>query len=239
MRDFRRVVVACVVGSFGVSALLGIVALLGGGEFGETEANILLTTVIVGVESLALLCYLTLAGHRAVAVGLLGGAVSLVCAGTAASWVWGSWQSGDEPWRLFTITLVVALTLVQASLLIRMADRDRFRAGLVSTLALAAIVAALLIGAIVSRSLSESEDFWRIFGVVAILDVLGTIVVMAVAAVVARSTASPAPMTDGAVLTAAVQQRVSDLARERGTTPDALVTEALDALPARREPLQQ
>ena len=61
MKGFRRIVVILVIGSFSVAALLGIIALLGGGELGETEGKVLLTTVIVGVESIAVLCYLAVA----------------------------------------------------------------------------------------------------------------------------------------------------------------------------------
>lgn len=232
-------VVGCIIVSFGVSALLGIIALLGGGEFGRTQSNVLTSTVIVGLESLAVLCYLTLAGHRTAWVGLVGGVVSLVCAGTALWWVWGTWEFGNEPWQLFATTLVIALSLAQASLLLRLADRDGFRIGLALTLALAAVVAAMLIGPIVSESFPESDAYWRAFGVVAILDVLGTVVLMAMAAVgvrtsVARSrTSSPGQLGDD------VQRRLVELARQRGTTPDALLTEALDALAEPREPLPQ
>ena len=58
----RRWIVRLTIGSFSVAALMGIVALLGGGEFGETEGRILLTTLLVGVVSIAVLCYLATAG---------------------------------------------------------------------------------------------------------------------------------------------------------------------------------
>lgn len=233
MRDLRRTVAAVVIGSFSVAALLGIAALLGGGAFGEAESRVLLTTVIVGFESLAVLCYLALAGHRLVGVGVLGGLISLVCAGTALWWVWVSWDSlDDEPWRLFFSTLVLALTFAQASLLIRAADRDGLRAGMTATLVLAAVVAAMLIGPIVSESFPESDGYWRLFGVVAILDVLGTIVLMAMAGL-GRRTAPSLPVPR--LLGAEVARRVAREAAERGTTPDALVSDALDALRGRSQ----
>ena len=38
MKDLRRTVVATVIGSFSLAALMGILALLGAGAFGEGEA---------------------------------------------------------------------------------------------------------------------------------------------------------------------------------------------------------
>lgn len=239
MRDLRRVVVVCVVGSFGVSALLGILALLGGGDFGPTQVSVLLSTVIVGFESLTVLCYLTLAGHRAVGVGVLGALVSLICSGTALWWVWNVGDVADEPWRLFSSTLVLALTLAQASLLIRVADREGHRVGLGITLGLAAVVAALLIGPILQEELAHGDGYWRVFGILAILDVLGTIVLMATAAAGTRRTSDTTPPSRPPLLGDDTERRIADLARSRETTPDAVVTEALDALSQPRRPLQQ
>lgn len=239
MKDLRRVVVGCVIVSFGVSALLGIVALLVGGDFGRTQSNVLLSTVIVGLESLAVLCYLTLAGHRTAWVGALGGVVSVVCAGNALWLVWGTWEFGNEPWQPFATTLVLALSLAQASLLLRLADRDGFRVGLGLTLALAAVVAAMLIGPIVTDGFPDSDTYWRAFGVVAILDVLGTVVLMAMAAVGARTSVTRGRSAASVALSEDVRTRVAEIARLRGTTPDAVVTEALDALAGPGAPLQQ
>ena len=74
----RRWIVRTTIGSFSLAALLGIVALLGGGEFGETEGQILLTTLLVGVVSIAVLCYLATAGRRSQPLGIAGG-VSVSC----------------------------------------------------------------------------------------------------------------------------------------------------------------
>src|SRR5690606_7548671 len=70
MKGLRSVGVKVVVGSFSLAALLGILALLGGGSFSETQGRVLLPTVIVGVESVAVLCYLSVGGTRRAAVGL-------------------------------------------------------------------------------------------------------------------------------------------------------------------------
>lgn len=233
MKDFRRAVGAIVIASFSVAALLGIVALLSGGEFGETQVKVLLTTVTVGATSLAALCYLAVVGHRLAAVGVVGALSALICAGTALWWIWvpDSWLD-EGPWKLFFTTLILALTFAQASLLIAVADRDRLRVGLAATLGAASVVAVMLIIPIVTEEFSDVDAYWRAFGVVAILDVLGTIVLIAIGAVGRRTTAA-APAPAGALdVGPAVTARIVQLADQRGVTPEQLLTEALDRISA-------
>ena len=90
MKDMRKFVVRLVIGSFSIAAILGIVALLGGGDFGDTQGRVLLTTVIVGVESIAVLCYLAVTGRPTAIVGIVGGIVSLVPFGLA---LWMTWAA--------------------------------------------------------------------------------------------------------------------------------------------------
>ena len=60
----RRAIVRTTIGSFSLAALMGIIALLGGGHFGATQGRVLLTTLLVGVVSIAVLCFLVTAGRR-------------------------------------------------------------------------------------------------------------------------------------------------------------------------------
>lgn len=234
MKDLRRVVGTIVIASFSVAALLGIAALLSGGAFGETQVKVLLTTVTIGATSLAVLCYLAVAQRRWAVVGLLGGVTAMVCAGTALWWIWEPPQWPDEgPWKLFLTTMILALTFAQASLLIAVADRERLRVGLVVTLGLASGVAAMLILPIVTEEFDDAFGYWRAFGVVAILDVLGTIVLIALGALGRRTTAASVACPPAVLgLSLALTDRIAAMAADRRTTPDALVTEALDALAA-------
>ncbi|GMA41528.1 hypothetical protein [Mobilicoccus caccae] len=59
---FRTAVIRLIAVSFSIAALLGIAVLLRGGQMGDLEGRILLTTLLVGVVSIAVLCYLTPAG---------------------------------------------------------------------------------------------------------------------------------------------------------------------------------
>lgn len=231
MRDLRRIIVALVIGSFSLAALLGIAALVGGGEFGETEGQVLLTTLVVGIESVAVLCYLTVAGHRLAFVGLAGGLVSLVATGTALLLVWGYDDSFDSDiWQLLGIAVTLAASLAQASLLLGLVRRPRLQVPLWLTLGAAAVVALMIVGPILQES-DPGGDYWRVFGIVAILDVLGTLVLVALAAFGRRE--APVSLRETSQLVALppeTQRRILETAGTRGVTPAVLVAEALDVL---------
>lgn len=221
MDQLRRVVSRAVIACFAVAALLGILALLAGGDFGDTELRVLLTTVVLGVESVAMLCYLALAGHRLAAVGWVGAPLSLLTTALALAMTWGDAGDGSIEW--FGVLLTLSASLAQASLLLALAAKEDTSPGVVLTLLAVAVVAAMVIGAIVDDD--RDSGYWRVLGVAAILDVLGTVVVTAMR-VFGRS-GRQAPETP--VLSAATQARLASAARDRGTSPDQLVTEALDA----------
>ena len=223
MKDLRRLVVTLVIGSFSVAALLGIIALLGGGELGETEGRVLLTTVVVGVESIAVLCYLAVAGKRAALVGLAGGLVSLVPFSLALWLTWG----GSEPdsnwlWDVFGVSVTVAATLAHACLLLAL-DRGRLRLLLVGTLVAMAIVSTMICNAILNGE-NLGDLYWRTFGVVAILDVLGTVVFAALGIFGRRARAEAEPD----LMTPTLESRVIDAAQSRGVSPNQLISDALD-----------
>jgi hypothetical protein len=222
MNDLRRGVTRLVILCFSVAALMGIVALLSGGDFGETEARVLLTTVIVGVESLAMLGYLTLLGHRLQGVAYLGVPMSLVATALALFLTWSE-AEGDTTWKAFGVALTLAASLAQTSLLLAVAGKQRVGPGLSATLVTVAVLAGLVLYAILSDGDVGGDGYWRILGVTAILDVLGTVVLTATAS---REDVGP-PET--ALVTSQTEQRLTAAARERGTTPDQLVNDALDA----------
>jgi hypothetical protein len=225
MKDLRRLVSTVVIVSFSIAALMGIAALLGGGDFDETQLRVLGTTVIVGCESIAVLCYLALAGHRWVVVGAAGGLVSLVASGTALALTWSEAAVDSEPlWRAFGIAVTVAVSLAQASLLIALAGRRRVGPGLVATLAVITVLAAMVIVPILDAE-GLGDGYWRALGVVAILDVLGTVVVTALG-VLRRRQGGPSDRE----LSPEVWERLLRQAQERGTTPSQLLSDALDAL---------
>lgn len=225
MKDLRSIVVRLVIGSFGLAALLGVIALLGGGSFGETEGQILLTTVIVGVECVALLCYLAVAGRSHAWVGVIGAIVSLIPFGIALTLTWSNGDLGESAWRTFGVSVTVAATLAQASLLLGLTRGRRVLLG--TTLAAATVVALMIIGPLLDQG-GDDDLYWRLFGVVAILDALGTVVLVALR--VFDGISAPADTVRAPQLTAAVEARLADAAASRHTSPTELLSRLLDDL---------
>lgn len=225
MLDLRSIVVKLVIGSFSIAAVLGIAALLGG-SFGDTEVRVLMTTMIVGTESVAVLCYLAVAGGRATWVGLIGGAFSLVPFGIALWLTWSDFETdvSDTVWDTFGITVTVAASLAQVCLLLALVGHSRHRKLLTATLLTIGLVAVMIIVAIIDGSWFD-DSYWRVFGVLAILDVLGTVVLAALTAFRRRA---PEPAAPRLRLTAQHEARLREAAAQRDTSPQLLLDEAID-----------
>lgn len=176
----RRVVVRVVVAAFSVAALLGIAALVRPGRFGSTEARVLLTTLVVGVGSVLMLCYLAPSGARSRLVAAAGALADLVGAGSAMVMVWAFWHGdpGRPLTRTFGLSTVVAVTVAQCSLLLATAGARPSLARLLrATIGTASLLGALVGAAILGWDPGTTGARW--VGVVAILDVLGTVVTLA------------------------------------------------------------
>lgn len=224
---FRRVAATLTIGSFTIAALMGIYALLGAGDFGETEARILLTTLVVGCTSICVLCYLATAGTRWAAVGAFGGFTAILPTVTALVLVWSDWDGGDaEPLvQTFGVGVVVAVTFAQVCLLLVLAGQRRQLALVLwATVAMSAAVAAL-VSALITEVIDE--DIWKLLGVVAILDVLGTLVTIALAKFGGTEEGSPAPGRVRATLSAAHSAAISERSRATGRPAEELIDEAL------------
>ena len=112
-------------------------------------------------------------------VGITGAACSVVATGLALCLTWSHNLDGLDVWRVFGIAVALAASLAQASLLVALAEQRRsLRPGLCATLLAIAVVAVMVIVPIATES-GMTGGYWRAFGVIAILDVLGTVVVTA------------------------------------------------------------
>lgn len=179
----RRAVAAVTIVAFSIAALLGVVALVGGDTFGDDEARVLLTTVQVGAVSIAVLSYLATSGTSFQAVGVLGGLVVLVPLVTGLILIWTNTDasSDDGLWKAFGVGAIVAATLAQACLLLVLATGEG--TGVQVLLGLTLLVAGLLalVLSLIVLGLDVGDSEVRAIGVIAILDVLGTVVVAALA----------------------------------------------------------
>ncbi|WP_308819321.1 hypothetical protein [Pseudonocardia alni] len=209
VRGARRAMIVAVVASLLVASLCGIVALLGGG-FGDLQARIVATTLIVAAFGTSALCHLAVVTRAVRALGFAGLAASVVAAGAALWLVWGGdgLLEGDGDGSVLKgllVATIVAISLAHANLLLLLAERRRtvIRAGLGLTLAAIAVVATMLaLPVITDGEVGDSEWYWRWFGVAGIVDALGTIALPVLALVLRGrghepAATGPRPASDG------------------------------------------
>jgi len=178
--DVRRVVLAVTISSFTIAALMGIGALLGAGDFGETGVRVLLTTVVVGCASVVTLCCLVVVGGRFQWVGAAGFLLVLSTTALGLLLVWDtSEELVDNLYQTFGIAVTLSLTLAQICLLLGLAGSRRALASLMwATVGLTLVVAGMVSALIVEYD--ASDGFLRTLGIVGILDVLGTLTTIAI-----------------------------------------------------------
>lgn len=256
VRGARRAAVVALVVSISLTAVVGIVVLLTG-DFGEVQGRVLTTTLLVAGFSTVALCHLAVAGRPVRVVGFVGLAVSAIALviGLVLIWTpWDSWSGGSgELWRWFGVTGILALSLAHANLLLLLAGRRHpfVRTAMAITVAAIALVALVLILPILSDGAIPGDTgwdaYWRWFGVIAIVDALGTVVLPVVGLLIRdrptgpAAPAAPAAAPVGASVPPAPQAptaldtRIAALAAASGLERDALLAEALDAFEARRD----
>jgi hypothetical protein len=229
LASVRRWVLRLTIASFATAALLGIAALLVPGPFGSVQGRILLTTLVVGATSILTLCYL---GYLAVGgtpgrwLGAAGGAAALVSAVCVLDIFWLHWQHdpGTALLRTFGVSAIVALTLAQFSLLLTVVRRrGPITLLLRATLVVGTVLAVLLAAAVLGWDAGDGAA--RLIGVVAILDVLGTVVTIALGLLAGQEPGVAAPLT--VVVPDALAGPLRTLAAETGRDPADLVLDAV------------
>ena len=178
----KRVFLVSLIASLSISALIAIFVFLFG-NFGETEFKILFTTLTVGGYSLTGLCssilydrrkYLPLA-FSGIIVSVIG---FLITIGTI-------WEivDFDDVWKSVIIFAILAVSLAHSSLLLLLkSTKNSVNVCLWATIIFIVIVAIMLIYLVLSEFnlhlYQIDEFFYRLLGVFAVLDVLGTIVTL-------------------------------------------------------------
>jgi len=185
LKGLRRAAVIVVIAGVAISAVLGIVILLTGG-WSDVQGRILGTTFAIAVFATTALCHLAQADRPLRAVGFAGIAASVLALIPILIVIWADvWSVGGEAYlwlmRAFGVLAVLAGSLAQANLLLLLAARRQrpVRIVLAITLVVIAILAVMIWLPILTdgRIPGDSGDvYWRAFGVVAIVDALGTIV---------------------------------------------------------------
>lgn len=187
----RSYFVKALLGSLVVAAAAGIFTLLFG-TFDIVQARILLTTLLIGIYSIVSLCCMTVFNGRCALWGLTGiGVASLsLVLGLFATWMEfdTSWDLFGQLVKYFAIFGIVGVSIGHQSLLLRLLDRatTQTKALIGGTVGVIGIVAIMLVLPLLLEDFGLGDAYWRILGVFAILDVLGSIVTPVMARVVAR-----------------------------------------------------
>jgi len=245
VRGARRIAIIAIIVSLSLTAIIGIVTLLVG-DFGEVQGKILLTTLLLAGFSITVLCHLAVAGRALQVVGFIGIGVSVLSAVLGLTLVWRPWDSFDDSWgellKWFAVTSIWAVSLAHANLLLLLAQRKNpvIRGGLFATVGMIGLVALLITLPILSEGEIPGENgewYWRLVGVVAILDVLGTIVLPVASRFLRdepiQSTDAAAPASQTLELPPALVASLDERAAAAGVTRDAL---ALSLLAGERAP---
>jgi hypothetical protein len=220
--DLRRAVLAVTISSFTIAALMGIAALLGAGGFGETSIRVLLTTVVVGCASVVTLCCLVVVGGRFQPVGVVGVLLAVATAGLGLLMVWsGSDDLIENLYETFGVAITASLTVAQICLLLGLAGARRSLAPLMWSTVVLAVVVASMVSALIT-GYDPAADFLRTLGVVAILDVFGTLITIAVGVFGRDSRSMTITLTPG--IAARLQAQSADTGRAvRDLVDEALV----------------
>lgn len=256
LKGIRRIVVWVIIVSLVITALIGIVTLLSGGEFGEIQGKTLLSTLAIAAYSITALCHLAIIGRDVRAVGWAGIAASVVGLASALTLVWWNYNSYD--WasdtqsvyltitKVFAVSTITAVSFAHANLMLLLANTHRrwMRVALSSTLLMIALVAILVIPPIITDGEFPGETvadvYWRLFGVIAILDALGTIA-LPVTALILRSRGDtddehPETAVVRITLRGDSAARVIDGAEAAGITPAEFVDAELQKALAQSKP---
>jgi hypothetical protein len=186
--ELRRVLLIATIAALSLTALVAIVALVAA-EFGDTELRILATTAGFGFASLLAMRGTILLDQQRHET--LASVVITLSTLTFVVELWAVWFDSDNsaPWKSYVCVVAVTVALAQiAGMLARRRHSDPPSIG---PLVWAASICAVVLGLMaVNAALAEvdSAGYYQLFGVVAVLDVLG----VALQPVV-RRLAGPAP----------------------------------------------
>lgn len=175
---FKKVFLITLIVSLSISALLGIIIFLAG-SFGEISVKILFTTLTVGGFSLTGLCCATLFDKKRFTIfAILGIIISFLGFLTVTFLIWEMIPLGFfDFWKTALIITITSFSFAQASLLLLIkSDKTIVNVSLSTTLLFISLVALELIFLILIEFNDVDELWFRILGVFAILDVLGTII---------------------------------------------------------------
>lgn len=191
----RRIFLWTMIAAFSLSAAAGILVLLGGG-IDETGGNVLATTVVVGLYSLAMLCCAAVFARPGRWVGIVGVGVALLSLLWTVMMIWSTISWDWEPTRVLasgvTLTVAASFASLQLALTPRREAAIRWLLGIALALIALAVVLTLLT---TWNDWWDSGEFGRLYGIVLILTVLAGVVVPLLAVLRRRTDTTTAAAT--------------------------------------------
>jgi hypothetical protein len=177
--DFKKVFLVTLIASLSISALCAIIIFLLG-DFGELQLKILVTTLTIGVFSLTGLCCATLLNKQRFPLLAIFGIIASMWGILSINlliWKIVNWDTSDSYWNSVIITIILSFSIAHSCLLLLINSKSSIvKTSLVITLLSISIVAIGLIILTLIEFANINNIWYRILGVFAVLDVLGTIV---------------------------------------------------------------
>lgn len=173
--NVKKAFLAALVASLCLGALVGIVVLLFG-NWGELEAKILLTTLTIGGFSLTGLCSSALLEKKTAASFALSGiSVSLIGFLFTTLSIW-ELITFPSLWKLLTCLITISFSMAHSSLLLLPHPKNQITK-IISyiTISFIWIVALMFVFLLLEIIRRPPDLYFRLMGVFAVLDVLGTI----------------------------------------------------------------
>lgn len=245
IKSARTIAVWAIIISLVVTAAIGIFSLVTG-TLDDTRSKIMLTTLAVAAFSVLSLCHLAAFGHDIKIVGWLGIGTSALALVAAVVLIWWNWNDlafqPDDVYmsitRSFAVLTIVAVSFAHANLMLLLTNAPVtwVRTALLATLVLIAVIPALVIPSILTDGTfppaSFQEAYWRFFGVVLILDALGTIA-LPVTTLIMRAQHGHKPIRTArefdVSLSATDAKWVATRAAAAKTTPESVIAAAVTA----------
>lgn len=232
----RRWVVIMIIASFSIAAIAGIIVLFGDVN-SDPAYQVLASTALIGVFSVAVFCGVVLVGQRWQTFGWVTVTVALLTLLWCLRLVWGE-PSWDEPTVEVTATACTLTAALAVSSLLLLLAEHRIRAvriGLFVTLALIGVGVVMILLPIWGLALDDFDWYLRSAGVIWILAALGIVVLPVLSIALKNTQTAPAEAAPTRLSPAAVHH-IEAVAQREGISPDELIARVLPSGTEATEP---
>ena len=172
--NYKKYFLKTLITALVISALIGIYLFLFG-DFEDSDTRLLLTTLTVGWYSMTGLCSSVVHSQKKFKFfSLLGMTISIIGFFMTVIAIWEI-VDNDLIWRLVMTFVILSVMISHVSLLFLVKPKSKkINYLMTTTIVFIILVTVMLVVEIMIES-EKSEFFYRLLGVFAILDVLGTI----------------------------------------------------------------